>query len=62
MVNLTGSNLTNAGVEHHSGWAPEMDQAWRDSAGILTLLPGAIPPLLGDYNRNGIVDAADYTV
>jgi len=39
-----------------------MDQAWRDSEGILALLPGTLPPVPGDYNLDGIVDAADYTV
>ena len=39
-----------------------MDQAWRDSVGIVALLPGTLPPVHGDYNLDGIVDAADYTV
>jgi len=34
-----------------------MDQAWRDSAGIL-----AIDPTSGDINGDGVFDAADYTV
>ena len=34
-----------------------MDQAWRDSAGIL-----AIDPTSGDFNSDGVFDAADYTV
>jgi len=36
-------------------WHPEMDQAWRDSTGILAINPG-------DWNHDGVVDAADYTV
>jgi hypothetical protein len=34
-----------------------MDQAWRDVAGIL-----AIDPTSGDFNSDGVFDAADYTV
>ena len=34
-----------------------MDQAWRDSEGIL-----AIDPTSGDINSDGVFDAADYTV
>ena len=38
-------------------WQSDMDQAWRDSAGIL-----AIDPVSGDINGDGVFDAADYTV
>ena len=38
-------------------WASGMDQAWRDSVGIL-----AIGPTSGDFNDDGVVDAADYTM
>ncbi len=38
-------------------WHSEMDQAWRDSVGIL-----AIDPTSGDINSDGVFDAADYTV
>jgi len=38
-------------------WHPGMDQAWRDSEGIL-----AIDPTSGDINSDGVFDAADYTV
>jgi uncharacterized protein YjbI with pentapeptide repeats len=38
-------------------WLYDMDQAWRDSEGIL-----AIDPTSGDFNGDGVFDAADYTV
>ncbi len=38
-------------------WHSDMDQAWRDSVGIL-----AIDPASGDFNGDGVFDAADYTV
>jgi len=38
-------------------WASGMDQAWRDSVGIL-----AIGPTSGDFNGDGVIDAADYTI
>ena len=41
------------------GWHSDMDQAWRDSWGILGVPIGSCPPIRGDYNIGGIVDAAD---
>ena len=38
-------------------WDSGMDQAWRDSEGIL-----AIDPTSGDFNSDGVFDAADYTL
>jgi hypothetical protein len=38
-------------------WGSGMDQAWRDSEGIL-----AIDPTSGDFNSDGVIDAADYTI
>ncbi len=62
--NLTGSSWTNAYyyTNYEPYWRYDMDQAWRDSVGILALRPGDIIPGPGDYNLDGIVDAADYTV
>jgi hypothetical protein len=68
-ANLTGSNFTSVTygwgsaswtnayyyTDNVPDWHPEMDQAWRDSAGILAINPG-------DWNHDGVVDAADYTV
>jgi hypothetical protein len=73
-VNLSGSNLTTAKYWDNTNWTrayyytdnvpdwhPAMDQTWQDTVGILALLPGTLPPVPGDYNLDGIVDAADYT-
>jgi len=49
-------------TNNEPNWRSDMDQAWRDWVGILALLPGTPPPVPGDYNLDGIVDAADYTV
>jgi hypothetical protein len=68
-ANLSGSNLrlflhpaywTNAYYYTNNvpDWAPAgMDQAWRDRWDIL-----AIDPTSGDFNSDGVFDAADYTV
>jgi len=67
-ANLRGSNLTRARFAVHATWTnayyytdnepswhPDMDQAWRDSVDIVAISPG-------DWNRDGVFDAADYTV
>ena len=68
-VPLSGSPLINAGAL--SGDFPEFDQRGtpfdrvyddRIDIGAVEAQPGEMPELLGDYNLNGIVDAADYTV
>ena len=69
-ANLSGSGLTAARywenanwtdayyyTDNEPNWDSGMDQAWQDSEGIL-----AIDPTSADYNGNGVVDAADYTV
>jgi uncharacterized protein YjbI with pentapeptide repeats len=71
-VNLSGSDLSSVYGSYWStahwtdahyytdsepDWHSDMDQAWRDSAGIL-----AIDPTGGDFNSDGVFDAADYTV
>ncbi len=53
-ANLTGAYYYTDNVPE---WHSEMDQAWRDSAGIL-----AIDPASGDFRSDGVFDAADYTV
>ena len=59
-ANLTGAIWTDAYLlpyytDSEPNWHSDMDQAWRGSAGILAIDPG-------DWNRDGIFDAADYTV
>jgi len=69
-VNLSGSDLSGVYGSYWStahwtdayyytdsepDWHSDMDQAWRDSAGVLAISPG-------DWNRDGVFDAADYTV
>jgi len=68
-ANLSGADLRYNGLHRAalSGgfyytdnvptWDSGMDQAWRDSEGIL-----AIDPTSGDINSDGVFDAADYTV
>ena len=74
-ANLTGANLSrttftdvdnwnNASWENafyytnnDPIWTDGMDQAWRDLVGILM-----IDPTTGDFNGDGITDAADYTI
>jgi len=69
-ADLTGSNLTAARywenaywtdayyyADNVPTWGSGMDQAWRDSEGIL-----AIDPTSGDFNSDGDFDAADYTL
>ncbi len=74
-TNLTGANLSstiftdvdnwdNASWENafyytnnDPTWTDGMDQAWRDLVGILM-----IDPTSGDFNGDGIADAADYTI
>ena len=61
-ANLTDANLTGAiwtdayllpyYTDSEPNWHSDMDQAWRDSAGILAI----------DVTSDGIFDAADYTV
>jgi hypothetical protein len=74
-ADLSGSNLTTVEWWYSTNWTrayyytdnvpdwhPAMDQTWQDTVGILALLPGTLPPVPGDYNLDGIVDAADYTL
>ena len=61
-ANLTGAIWTDAYLlpyytDSEPNWHSNMDQAWRDSAGIL-----AIDLTSGDINSDGVFDAADYTV
>jgi hypothetical protein len=69
-ANLTGSILISALYWGYGNWTdayyytdkePHWDSgmtaAWRDSWGIL-----AIDPTSGDFNSDGVFDAADYTV
>ena len=69
-ANLSGSNLTTVQWWHPAywtgayyytnnepNWHSDMDQARRDSEGIL-----AIDPASGDINSDGVFDAADYTL
>ena len=44
-------------TDNEPTWDSGMTAAWRDSVGIL-----AIDPTSGDFNGDGVVDAADYTV
>jgi hypothetical protein len=58
-VRRENTNLTDAYyyTDNIPTWNSGMDQAWRDSEGIL-----AIEPTSGDINSDGVFDAADYTV
>ena len=69
-ANLSGSNLTDVKnwvsaswpyayyyTDNVPVWDSGMDQAWQDYAGIV-----AIDPTSGDFNYDGVFDAADYTV
>ena len=52
-------NWTNAFyyTDNEPTWHARMDQAWQDYAGIV-----AIHPTSGDFNSDGVFDAADYTL
>jgi uncharacterized protein YjbI with pentapeptide repeats len=68
-ANLSGSDLSSLRNVWRIDWTDAyyytdnvptwggLDQAWRDSEGIL-----AIDPASGDFNSDGVFDAADYTV
>jgi len=44
-------------TDNEPNWDSDMDHAWRDSTGSL-----AIDPTSGDFNYDGVFDAADYTL
>ncbi len=59
---LTAGSLTNSGIALASGGDNDLFTLDVDTGtGIVTLLP-ASSGLTGDYNEDGVIDAADYTV